>query len=160
MADILPAFNLLNPSPRDGTSTISYFASRIESSSRNYIAKSELGQPVLLIETCLPVGAYPASLKLENLTVLHGYAGTMKTPEGEPGLNYLCAGYKKFFRHIDPAMQRMTLLLRNQRAPAEVMAWVNSTTPQTIKNPNTPRSAPCPCGSGKKYKFCCGTSPH
>ena len=83
MADILPAFTSLTPSPRDGTSTVSYFALRIESSSRNYIAKSEQGHPVLLIETCLPVGAYPASLKLENLTVVHGYAGTMKTPEGE-----------------------------------------------------------------------------
>jgi uncharacterized protein YecA (UPF0149 family) len=22
----------------------------------------------------------------------------------------------------------------------------------------TPRNAPCPCGSGKKYKHCCGSS--
>jgi hypothetical protein len=83
MADILPVFTSLTPSPRDGSSTVSYFAFKIEASSRNYIAKSEQGHPVLLIETCLPVGAYPASLKLENLIVVHGYAGTMRTPEGE-----------------------------------------------------------------------------
>ncbi len=71
------------PSPRDGSSTVSYFTLRIEASDRRFIAKSEQGHPVLLIETCLPVGAYPASLKLENLTVMHGYAGTMKTAEGE-----------------------------------------------------------------------------
>ncbi len=82
MADILPAFASLTPSPHDGTSTVSYFALRIVDSSRNYIAKSPQGHPVLVIETCLPVGAYPASLKLENLTVFHGYAGTMNTPEG------------------------------------------------------------------------------
>ena len=83
MADILPAFASLMPSPRDGSSTVSYFTLKIEASNCHFIAKSEQGHPVLLIETCLPVGAYPASLKLENLTVMHGYAGTMKTPEGE-----------------------------------------------------------------------------
>lgn len=83
MAEILPTFASLMPSPRDGSSTVSYFTLRIESSNRHFIAKSEQGHPVLLIETCLPVGAYPACLKLENLTVMHGYAGTMKTSEGE-----------------------------------------------------------------------------
>ncbi|HVP00312.1 MAG TPA: anaerobic sulfatase maturase [Bryobacteraceae bacterium] len=33
------------------------------------------------------------------------------TPDGEPGLNYLCAGYKSFFRHIDSAMKLMAGML-------------------------------------------------
>ena len=45
----------------------------------------------------------------------------LKTPDGEEGLNYLCAGYEAFFRHIDPAMKQMTELLRKQMAPAGVM---------------------------------------
>jgi uncharacterized protein len=45
----------------------------------------------------------------------------LRTPHGEPGLNYLCAGYKKFFTHIDPAMRTMAALLGNGRAPAEIM---------------------------------------
>lgn len=45
----------------------------------------------------------------------------LRTPDGEPGLNYLCAGYRKFFQHIDPAMRAMTALLLNGRAPAEIM---------------------------------------
>lgn len=43
------------------------------------------------------------------------------TPDGEWGLNYLCPAYKKFFTHIDPAMQLMADLYRQQRAPAEAM---------------------------------------
>jgi len=43
------------------------------------------------------------------------------TPDGEPGLNYLCAGYKQFFGHIDPYMKIMVDLLRRQRPPAAIM---------------------------------------
>ena len=45
------------------------------------------------------------------------------TPSGEPGLNYLCAGYKMFFKHIDPYMRFMADELRNRRPPANVMSW-------------------------------------
>ena len=41
----------------------------------------------------------------------------MKTPDGrEDGLNYLCAGYRLFFHHIDRPMRLMADLLRNGRA--------------------------------------------
>jgi serine-type anaerobic sulfatase-maturating enzyme len=46
------------------------------------------------------------------------------TPEGEPGLNYLCAGYKHFFHHIDPYMQFMAQELRAGRPPAGIMEIV------------------------------------
>jgi uncharacterized protein len=48
----------------------------------------------------------------------------IRTPDGEPGLNYLCMAYKQFFRHVDPYMKEMTQMLRNGRAPAEIMALV------------------------------------
>jgi uncharacterized protein len=47
----------------------------------------------------------------------------LQTPDGEPGLNYLCAGYKLFFNHIDPYMRFMASELHNERAPANVMRW-------------------------------------
>lgn len=50
----------------------------------------------------------------------------LRTPHGEPGLNYLCAGYKKFFHHIDSAMCTMAALLRSQRAPAGIMTMPRS----------------------------------
>ncbi|HEV2691972.1 MAG TPA: anaerobic sulfatase maturase [Verrucomicrobiae bacterium] len=48
------------------------------------------------------------------------------TPEGEDGLNYLCAGYKKFFNHIDPHMKTMERLLRAQRPPSEIMTMLEA----------------------------------
>jgi len=44
------------------------------------------------------------------------------TPSGEPGLNYLCPGYKAFFHHVDEPMRRMCDLLRRQRPPSDITA--------------------------------------
>jgi len=43
------------------------------------------------------------------------------TKQKEPGLNYLCAGYKKFFKHINPKMQEMSELIRMGRPAADIM---------------------------------------
>lgn len=43
------------------------------------------------------------------------------TADGEPGLNYLCAGYRKYFEHVAPYMDFMANELKNQRPPANVM---------------------------------------
>lgn len=45
----------------------------------------------------------------------------IRTPDGEPGLNYLCAAYKMFFNHTAPAMQQMAALLRTGRPAANIM---------------------------------------
>lgn len=43
------------------------------------------------------------------------------TSDGEPGLNYLCAGYKRFFKHVAPYMEFMKRELEAGRPPANVM---------------------------------------
>ena len=43
-------------------------------------------------------------------------------PPREPGLNYLCPGFKAFFHHIDAPMRRMCELLRADRAPSQIVA--------------------------------------
>ncbi|OHE80933.1 MAG: anaerobic sulfatase maturase [Verrucomicrobia bacterium RIFCSPLOWO2_12_FULL_64_8] len=48
----------------------------------------------------------------------------LRTPDGEPGLNYLCAAYKRFFSSVAPYMDVMAQLLRSQQSPAGVMAVV------------------------------------
>jgi uncharacterized protein len=84
----------------------------------------------------------------------------IRTPNGEAGLNYLCAGYKIFFNQIDPYMQFMAEELRQERAPANVMAWARRRDLTEAGNrPRVGRNDPCPCGSGKKYKKCCGQRP-
>jgi uncharacterized protein len=79
----------------------------------------------------------------------------LTTPDGEPGLNYLCAGYKMFFHHIDPAMRFMASELAAQRAPANVMRWVAAEDARARQG-KIGRNDPCSCGSGRKFKQCCG----
>ena len=74
----------------------------------------------------------------------------ISAPDGEPGLNYLCAGYKRFFTHCRPFVSQIAELWRQQtplqaqRRPASRQARAR-----------TGRNEPCPCGSGRKYKHCC-----
>jgi uncharacterized protein len=49
-----------------------------------------------------------------------------QTASGEYGLNYLCAGYKHFFHHIDQYMRFMAEELKQNRAPARVMEWARA----------------------------------
>lgn len=48
------------------------------------------------------------------------------TAEGEPGLNYLCKGYHKFFTHVAPYMDFMKDRLAAGEAPATIMAVADS----------------------------------
>ena len=79
------------------------------------------------------------------------------TPDGEPGLNYLCAGYKLFFHHIADAMEFMVDELNMQRSPANIMPFMaeNDAIARRVYPP-VGRNEPCPCGSGRKYKQCHG----
>ena len=111
------------------------------------------------------------------------------TPDGEEGLNHLCAGLRRFFNHIGPTMEWMASAYQAGKPPAGIMdalrsgedagsgstqagtplrapagqdpAPAASTTGPAGRKPagKTPdRNAPCPCGSGRKYKKCCGAS--
>jgi uncharacterized protein len=72
------------------------------------------------------------------------------TPDGEPGLHYLCPSYKAFFGHIRPAMDQMVELLRADRAPSEMVAR------SAAEDARRGRNDPCTCGSGRKWKACHG----
>ncbi len=76
------------------------------------------------------------------------------TPDGEPGLNYLCAGFKHFFHHIDDSMRIMCDLLRQGRAPAELPDVLERR--ESERFASVGRNDRCPCGSGRKFKTCHG----
>jgi uncharacterized protein len=81
------------------------------------------------------------------------------TPDGKPGLNYLCEGYRNFFNHVEPYMEYMAKELRNMRPPSNVMQWHRNKENQAVRTTMPERNASCPCGSGKKFKNCCAGNP-
>jgi uncharacterized protein len=55
----------------------------------------------------------------------------INTSTGEPGLNYLCTGFKMYYRHVKPYMEFMANELHFQRPPANVMYWAKSREPRS-----------------------------
>ena len=81
------------------------------------------------------------------------------TPGGDPGLNYLCAGYMAFFRHIDRPARIIARLVKTGRQASEVMplmVQLDATLAAALASAG--RNDPCPCGSGRKTKVCHGRS--
>ena len=74
----------------------------------------------------------------------------IQTPDGEDGLNYLCAGYQAFFRHADRPMRFMAEQLRRDLAPAEIMRVY------AHQDAARGRNDLCTCDSGRKWKHCHG----
>jgi uncharacterized protein len=62
--------------------------------------------------------------------------------------HYLCRAYQRFFAHSEAGFMDLRQRLLQQRRAAGATQHV----------PLRPigRNDPCPCGSGRKYKRCCG----
>ena len=45
-----------------------------------------------------------------------------KTPKGEAGLNYLCAGYKAFFKRVREPMKIMSMLIQSGRPASDIIS--------------------------------------
>jgi len=98
----------------------------------------------------------PRCLKCKVLYLCNGGCPVeqfIPAQESRHNLNYLCAGYKAFFTHIEPYVQAMRSAL-HQRMPAS--QYFRFLPDSKLK---VSRNHPCPCGSGKKYKLCCGVPP-
>jgi uncharacterized protein len=82
------------------------------------------------------------------------------TPDGEAGLNYLCAGYKRFFSHCQPFVAELSALWcrqpQDQSSGQSIEKEIPLAQARNVRVASkTGRNDPCPCGSGRKYKKCC-----
>jgi len=79
----------------------------------------------------------------------------INTPNGQPGLNYLCEGYMKFFKHIDYSMKFMVEKLKVDQAPSDIVIHYEKLDKIYTQ---AKRNYPCYCSSGKKFKNCHGSA--
>lgn len=84
----------------------------------------------------------------------------IETPDGESGLNYLCAGYKAFFQRADEPMKLMAMLMNSGRPAPDVMQILNERKEEILQiYQNAKPDHPCPCGSHLEYQACHGWKP-
>ena len=76
-----------------------------------------------------------------------------KTAQGEPGLNWLCEGYKYFYESTAPVFQAMSKALKTGLTADQYQRFLPGADNTDRK---VGRNDPCPCGSGKKFKHCHG----
>jgi len=72
------------------------------------------------------------------------------TPDGEPGLHYLCAGYEAFFRHVRQPMGVMAALLRQGQDAMGLRDWY------AAADARRAAGDPCSCGSRRAWTSCHG----
>ena len=61
-----------------------------------------------------------------------------RTPDGEPGLNYLCAGYRKFFEHAAPHFEAMSRLMKSGEPVSKIMESEILTRPGSAPGGDSP----------------------
>ena len=76
-----------------------------------------------------------------------------QSPDGEPGVNYLCPAFKRFFAHCRPVMERLAVHWQKGLDLAAFAAMPREASGTGVTQAG--RNEACPCGSGRKYKKCC-----
>jgi uncharacterized protein len=70
-------------------------------------------------------------------------------------LNHFCQSYKMFFEHADRRFRDLASAWKHRQTLDEKPARQGAS---GSRSHQTGRNDPCPCGSGLKYKKCCGRS--
>ncbi len=71
----------------------------------------------------------------------------------DKNMTHFCEAYKMFYEHIDETFTEMATEFLDKNKPIKEVSKI--VVPENENN-EIGRNDPCPCGSGKKYKKCCG----
>jgi uncharacterized protein len=72
---------------------------------------------------------------------------------GEPGLNYLCVGFRQFFAHAEQRLRQVMQFRKRGLTPDAIMAELHAESAARWRGVG--RNDSCLCGSGRKAKNCC-----
>jgi uncharacterized protein len=119
------------------------FVDLLESPSQRVFGQAKLDKLPRYCKTCEVLGMCNGGCPKDRFIL---------APDGERGLNYLCAGYKRFFTYCLPFVTELSAQWREQQSGGQKLPAPEEATKINVK---TGRNDPCPCGSGRKYKKCC-----
>ena len=104
---------------------------------------------------------------IDQMQILRNEIGLQAYGQRDPVVEYKRQGYEMFDHMVDRIHEDVTAFLLNtkieikrempkQRVFTPVQEVTNKSENQQTKPKEVGRNDPCPCGSGKKYKNCCG----
>nr|MCR5691732.1 SEC-C domain-containing protein [Eubacterium sp.] len=105
---------------------------------------------------------------IDDMDQLRQGIGLQSLGQRDPVVEYRLMGYDMFNEMTESIREETVRMLMHvrieQKVEREQVAQVTGTNrddsvqkgPKVRKEEKISRNAPCPCGSGKKYKYCCG----
>ena len=96
----------------------------------------------------------PSGFFRQKSTRLHSFSRYLLSEWGGD-LSRLCSGWKHFLEHSQNSLKRLAQKIQSERSKAISGSSSRKTTTRLQKG-SVGRNQPCPCGSGKKFKKCCG----
>ena len=108
----MPAITMFYPQYRLGNMLQQTIAEMIDSPQRQALGEDKFKQ---LPAQCRSCNVLKACWEAARTTAL------CSMPAANPGLNYLCAGYQRYFRHLPPYLKAMVDLLAHGRPASDIM---------------------------------------
>ena len=118
----------------------------------------EVNRAVQLAMLCWNLSLVPEDEREEAIGKMRASLNTMDDAEFEEFRSKLILPMIRLHEEMFPAMHGRSEAVpgRKPLLPKIVQETLEETPSEMGRHPGTGRNDPCPCGSGKKYKRCCG----